>query len=341
VGLDRYLHERSIERTHTWGFSLGIGKWMSIAGTDTRSIVPVTRYGIDGQRQESYLGLRSYDAKGAVEEISWSGEFNAQMKEFAREPLLAQFAFGIHLLWRQQPTRLSDADIDVFLDAAVIWGVMTPDAAAGLRPTLRTHLGRSCDATVQIVVADKGSTATLRRILAAAPSAPGIASALGAAMPWRAGSIGRTQATLRRNLYGPLWEAYFRSPDTSPGSLAASASTYLTSQKYPDLGRLELQFRDLRPYTFAGLAELNGNTPESAREFVGALETLRQALDADAPGQPTIGNVFRGLAGFWAQSLTLRAAGVYLIEAARTAQALDEVQRAATFEVDGKAIVFG
>jgi hypothetical protein len=190
-------------------------------------------------------------------------------------------------------------------------------------------------------VTDRSGQPTLRRTLEGMASAPAITAALGEAMPWRAGSIGRTQPAVRRNLYGPLWEAYFKSPDTPSSSLATSANMFLTEQNYPDLGRLELQFRDLRPYTFAGLSELNANTPASAHGFVSAFAALRRALDANESGQPTLDRVFRDLSGFWAQSLHIRAAGVYLIQAARAAGVFADVKRGATFEVDGHAIVLG
>ena len=97
----------------------------------------------------------------------------------------------------------------------------------------------------------------------------------------------------------------------------------------------------MRPYTFAGLAELNGDTPARAKGFRQALETLRSAIDNAAPSQPTLGSVFHDLSAFWEQSHHVRAAGAYLLEAARTARVLDEVNRTLTFTVDGKTSVFG
>jgi hypothetical protein len=127
----------------------------------------------------------------------------------------------------------------------------------------------------------------------------------------------------------------------SPSLLAASANHAFAGGDFADLGHLELEFQTVRPFTFAGLAELNGDTPARAKGFRQALDTLRTAIDNSAPSQPTLGSVFRDLSAFWEQSHHVRAAGAYLLEAARTAQVLDEVKRTVTFAVDGKVLVLG
>jgi hypothetical protein len=341
IALEQYLNEKTVERTASWGFTLGIGKWATLGGTDTRTIVPVVRRNVRDERQESYLGLRAYQGNWIGQTFKWSADFNAEMNGFAERPLVPQFAFGIHLLWQQTISRLSENDVDALLDAAVLWGVMTQLEAADVRGRLVEHVGRACDATVQMMVADTTRKPTLRTVLASLGSAPSVAAALGAAMPWRAGSIGRTHVATRRNLYAPLWQMYLDAPDMSPSLLAASANHALAGGDFADLGHLELEFQTVRPFTFAGLAELNGDTPARAKGFRQALETLRSAIDNSAPSQPTLGSVFHDLSAFWEQSHHVRAAGAYLLEAARTARVLDAVNRTLTFTADNTTSVFG
>jgi hypothetical protein len=341
LALERYLNEKRVERTQSWGFTLGLGKWATLGGTDTRTIRPAVRRDIRGQRQETYLGLRAYQGNWIGQSFKWSADFNAEMNGFAQSPLASQFSFGIHLLWQQTISRVSDNDIDVLLDAAVLWGVMTQLEAADVRGRLLAHTGKGCDATVQMTLADTPRSPTIRSVLAALGSAPGVAGALGAAMPWRAGSIGRTHVATRRNLYAPLWQMYLDAPDMSPSLLAQSANHAFAGGDFADLGHLELEFQTVRPFTFAGLAELNGDTPARAKGFRQALEILRTAIDNAAPSQPTLGSVFHDLSAFWEQSHHVRAAGAYLLEAARTARVLDQVSRTMTFTVDGATLVFG
>jgi hypothetical protein len=273
--------------------------------------------------------------------VKWSADFNAEMASFARDPLVSHFSLGVHLLWEQTIDHLSETDVDVLLDAAVLWGVMTQLDAATVRPQLVARAGRSCDASVQMTIADRGPRTAFRTILASLDRAPGIATALGAAMPWQAGSIGRTHVAVRRNLYGPLWQAYLDRPAMSPSLLAASAQHAFADGDFADLGFEELQFRARGPFTFAGLADLNSNTPARAKGFREALDALHAALDSGASSQPTLGSVFHDLSAFWEQSHHIRAAGAYLLEAARTAGVLDDVGRTATFTIDGKTEVFG
>jgi hypothetical protein len=341
VTLQRFLNEKSVERKQSWGFTLGIGKWFSIAGTDSRTIRPVVRRDFQDRRQESYLGLRGYEGHWMNDTVKWSADFNAEMATFAHDPLVSHFALGIHLLWEQTTNHLSETDVDVLLDAAVLWGVMTQLDAATLRPQLVAQAGRPCEASVQMTIADRGPRTAFRTMLASLDHAPRIAMALGAAMPWQAGSIGRTHVAVRRNLYGPLWQRYLDAPEMSPSLLAASAQHAFADGDFADLGFEELQFRARRPFTFAGLADLNPGTPARAKGFREALDTLRAALDSGAPSQPTLGSVFHDLSAFWEQSHHIRAAGAYLLEAARAARILDDVGRTATFSIDGKALVLG
>jgi len=166
VTLQRYLNEKSVERKQSWGFTLGIGKWFSIAGTDSRTIRPVVRRDFQDRRQESYLGLRGYEGQWMKDTVKWSADFNAEMATFAHDPLVSHFALGIHLLWEQTTDHLSETDVDVLLDAAVLWGVMTQLDAATLRPQLVAQTGRPCEASVQMAIADRGPRTAFRTMLA-------------------------------------------------------------------------------------------------------------------------------------------------------------------------------
>jgi hypothetical protein len=342
IGLVQYLNEKEIERKASWGFTLGVGKWLKIGGTDTRDIKSVTRGNIDPkQRQESYLGFRGYKGSWVGETFEWGGDLKADMPGFSDDPRASDFTYGIHLLWKQTHDRLSDDDVDIFLDAAVLWGVISQVEAAQRRPELIAAKDKACTATVQLTVADKETKRTFRALLSALGSAPAISSALAAAMPWRAGSVGRTQVAIRRSAYAPLFQKYLDQPDLQPSELASAANRFFAHGDFSDLGVLELHFKAVRPFTFAGLAELNSDTPARAVGFRRALDTLRAGIESRAGSQATLKPVFHDLSAFWEQSHHVRAAGAYLVEVARSAAVLDDVERTATFTVDGETLVVG
>ena len=342
VVLDQYLNEKKIERTEKLGLharhrQVGDARRDRHAARSYRSFAATFTIDV----RNTILVFARTKGNWIGQTFNWSADFNAEMTGFAENPLVSQFSFGIHLLWQQTINRLSANDVDVLLDAAVLWGVMTDFQASDARRRLVEKVGAKCDATVQMTIADTARKPTLRSVLGSLASAPTLAAALAAAMPWRAGSVGRTQVATRRSVYAPLWQMYLNAPDMSPSLLAASANQALSGGQFADLGHLELEFETVRPFTFAGLAELNGDTPGRAKGFQQALDTLRRAIDGAVPSQPTLGSVFHDLSAFWEQSHHVRAAGAYLLEAARTAGVIDEVKRTLTFTVDGKTLVFG
>jgi len=343
IGLVQYLNEKSIERKASWGFTLGVGKWLKIGGTDTRDIKSVTRGNIDPRlRQESYLGFRGYKGLWVGETFEWGGDLKADMPGFSEDPRAADFVYGIHLLWKQTHDRLSDDDVDIFLDAAVLWGAISQAEAARRRTELIASKGKACTATVQLMVEDKEKKQTLRALLSALGSAPGMASALAAAMPWLSHSgVGRTQVAIRRNAYAPLFQKYLDQPEMTPSELAQTANRLFAHGDFEDLGVLELHFAGSLPFTFAGLAQLNSDTPARAAGFRLALERLRAGIESGARSQATLKPVFHDLSAFWEQSHHVRAAGAYLVEAARSAAVLDDVERTATFTVGDETLIVG
>jgi len=342
VELRRYLNATEIEQKHSWGFTLSVGKWLTVAGTDKRNITKVTRRDIGGhRRQESYLGFRGYQGSWAGETFEWGGDLKADMPGFSDDPRASDFAYGLHLRWQQTHDRLSENDLDIFLDAAVLWGAISQAEAARRRSELAAAKGRPCTATVQVTVADQETKQTLRALLAAMASAPGIESSLAAAMPWRADNIGRTHVAVRRGIYAPLFQMYLNEPAMTPSELALAANRRFAHSDFEDLGRLELNFKTVRPFTFAGLAELNSDTPARAVGFRRAFDVLRTGIENRASSEVTLKQVFHDLSAFWEQSHHVRAAGAYVVDVARSASLLPDVERTATFAVGNTTLVMG
>src|SRR6185503_13066411 len=96
----------------------------------------VHRTSVDGRRQESYLGFRGYKGSWVGETFEWSGDLKADMRDFSSDPRASDLSYGIHLHWKQTHTHLSEDDVDVFLDAAVLWGAISQVEAARRRPDL-------------------------------------------------------------------------------------------------------------------------------------------------------------------------------------------------------------
>ena len=65
-------------------FSLGIGKWVDVGGTDFRTVKKVERTNVEGALQRSYLGTRGYKGRWIGETYDWSVDLRADMKDYAK-----------------------------------------------------------------------------------------------------------------------------------------------------------------------------------------------------------------------------------------------------------------
>jgi len=88
IDLELYLNQKEIVRTHSWGFTLGFGKWATIGGKDFKKVSTIRRTDFQGRVQESYLGARSYTGTWVGEKSEWGVDLKADMKNYSAEPLV-------------------------------------------------------------------------------------------------------------------------------------------------------------------------------------------------------------------------------------------------------------
>lgn len=320
IALECYLHRESLERTQSWGFTLGIGPWIA-SGRQRRTLARVVQENLAGRPRVSTLGLGAYEGRWLGDVAEWVVDFNAAMPAFAAgaAPLANEFRLGLHLTWNWKEAKLTAEELDAYLDAAALWGVFEPPQAAEVRARLGSTIGRSAGVAVQLHVDDGSMRAILP--LAAAGRDADFAAALGAAMPWRAGSPGRAEPGRRRELYGALWGYYLEHPDAPARTLVEYARRYLSSRHEPELGFLEESYSKLVPTcTFVGLAKLaNQGTGAAWREFRNGAALLQEAFSSGAQENGVLEKSFPLMVNLWAQSHHVRALGAYLLELATAA----------------------
>ena len=329
--LEMYLNQKELTRAHSWGFTLGLGKWAQVGGRNFKKITTVRRSDLQGRIQESYLGARSYKGQWLNESFEWSVDLKADMKAYAFEPLVSDYSFGIHLVWIAKQNRLSGGELEEWLDTAIIWRVVR---VADL-PEIRGHLARAIDQEAQLRVHLTIPNSVLRAVLPDLSSASidAFAPALAAAMPWMKGSLARSNAERRRQVYAPLWRAYLANPSRSQASLAAAALEHVKEAGHPEMAAREVKGANgPDPFSFAGLARLNGDTRGACDAFTRGMRILHAAISSGARNQKTIDKVLAELDDLWAQSHHVRTIGSYLTEAAEREGVLDTVTRAMTIE---------
>jgi hypothetical protein len=329
--LERYLHRESLARTQSWGFTLAIGPWMA-SGKQRRILSRVVQEDLAGRPRVSTLGLGAYEGRWLCDVAEWVVDFNAAMPAFAAgpAPLVNEFKLGLHLTWNWKEANLAADELDAYLDAATLWRVFEPAEAAEIRQRLEPAVGRPAGVAVQLQVDD----VSLRSILplAATGRDADFAAALGAAMPWRAGSPGRAEPEHRRELYGALWGYFLDNPDVPARTLVEYARRYLSSRHEPELGFLEESYSKLVPTcTFVGLAKLaNQGTAAAWKDFRSGAALLHEALSAGEQEGDTFNKAFSLMVNLWAQSHHVRALGAYLLELATAARIAHCVARTLT-----------
>jgi hypothetical protein len=332
--LELYLNQKSITREHSWGFTLGFGKWASVGGTDFKKVSTVRRTDIQKRVQDSYLGARSYSGTWVGETHEWGVDLKADMKNYTADPpLVSDFSFGVHLRWAVEQKALSPNELEEWLDSGVIWQVFREQDIIETRARLSQALTRHATLNVQIVVPN----AVMRTVLPALAATPveNFASSLALAMPWMNISDARQSAARRRQLYAPLWKLYLEHPDHTQGEFASAAEQHVRNE-----GRTELILTERRPsgpdpFSFAGLTQINGNTRGACQAFTLGCSILQTALVSGARNQNTIDKAVGKMDDLWAQSHHVRAIGAYLLDAAQAAGVLSDVTRTMTVEANG------
>ena len=336
--LETYLNQKTLVRERSWGFTLGLGKWAEIGGKDFKRVSRTERRNIRGRLQDSYLGARGYTGQWIGERFAWTVDLRADMPAFAVHdiPLVTEYEFGIHLVWTANQKKLSANECEQWLDSAVVWGVLPEHDLDAARERLRSMVDRECDVALQLAVPDEALRAMLPAI--AAGGAASFAHALAIAMPWHTGG-GRTSAARRRDLYAPLWALYLREPHSSPADLSRAAGTHFETRQLRDLAFIERRFETSRPFTFAGLVELNGDTHGACAAFTRGVAILQSAIAGGAPNNRIINKAFEAMNDLWTQSHHVRTVGAYLVDAASTAGVLRMVNRTMTVTSGSDTVV--
>jgi hypothetical protein len=336
--LETYLNQKTLTRERSWGFTLGIGKWVDIGGKDFRRVVRTERRNINGRLQENYLGTRGYKGKWIGDTFAWTVDLKADMHAFAVHdvPLVTEFAFGLHLVWTASQKTLSPDECDQWLDGAVVWRVLPEMDLDHGRERLSAMLNRGCEVTLQVAVPDD-ALRTMLPSLAVADSSV-FAPALATAMPWQKGG-GRTSASRRRELYSPLWALYLREPHMSPGDLSRAGAAHFEKQQLRELAFAERRFDAVRPFTVAGLVELNDDTHGACTAFTRGAAMLQSAITSGAPNQKTIDKVFETMNDLWTHSHHVRTIGAYLLESATAAGVLNIINRTMTVRSGDDVVV--
>ncbi|MDT5295273.1 MAG: hypothetical protein QOJ76_2153 [Acidobacteriota bacterium] len=340
--LHNYLHRKSVTRTHTWGFSLSITPWgLTLKGQDKLEKALVVQENIDDFQRVAFNGMRSYEGAWPGSTDNWAVDFKAQTPNFSHNkiPTTCDFEYGLSFNWGWEEKALSRDELLGCLDHAVIWRVVSADDVGGIVERLADRIGRRAKLSLELTFDNDTLRALLPAVAVGEEASPDhekmtkndvlATLALGAAMPLWEPYEARRSPFVRKTLYAPLWEAYFRDDELPARDYAKTAAKLLPAVAGNNHINIEgLAGREgalvAQPdiHTFAGQIFYNGDAEHMQsvhRKWLRFVEGLKMLNAAVTPvgcvpyTTGTISDIFDRLQGFWSQVLYLRAAGVYLL----------------------------
>ena len=353
AGLKKYLRRRSVKRTKTWGFNLGISPFgFRAGGRDRLETSRVTQENIKGAQRVAYDGLRGYEGEWMDDKVTFAADFKAEMKNFSADgpAKTCEFEYGLSLNWEWDEGALGRAEFLNVLDHAQLWQVVPARRAEQTLKQVEGRFGQAARVQMELT-ADHEALVGLLPLLVNPPAPPfnppagytGFdadrrlecwgAEALAAAMPYMEMFDGRDQPARRKNLYAPLWRRYFGEDSRPFGEYRDIA--FRNIPRLSDDLRLELKNdeglaaherrKEMRQSTFAGMIELHqgpgGTAAGVHRNWQSFARGLKSLEAAARPGNclphELVEKSFDDMARFFGQSLYLRAAGFFLAEVAR------------------------
>jgi hypothetical protein len=356
TAVERFLNQKTIATTESWGFTLGIGKW-KFFGTDTKEQKAIVQTDIDGKNRIAYRFLRKYDASFG-EKFSWTVDFKAEMDNFVANPSACDFECGLHFA-RTAEDKFDDDDMRRVFDDALIWQSVSVQGLADTIAKIEAEnlLGKKAKAVTQFIIKD----ATLKKLLPLVEAADNdtlMAQALAMAMVYDDRFKTRSEnLNDRQRVYEPLWKRYFAEPNLEGGSYAMMAANFIRNQQMSDAFKLA-EFEKgtglpagqpvftMRLETFSGAihfhhkSNVNSTINDFRKNFINGLTTLNRITKNCQP-HTGFKEAFEDMRPFFTQSLYVRAAGVYLIRLAARNQLLGEISRSCTVAYPDKTFAFG
>jgi hypothetical protein len=333
LALETYLNQQTMKRERSWGFTLGIGPWVTLGGKDTDSLLVIKRRNVEGRVQESYLGARGYEGRWIGETFKWSADFKADMRGYSQATVavLPEFDLGLHLAFASRRRKLSAGDIDDYLDFASLWQIVGDADRDERRAELMEMKGRDLEMAIQLTVGDEAFKLMLPLVAGAADA--DLAGALAAAMPRHQTIHGLRSVAERVSTYRAIWHFCLTHPQASREELRARAGSVLQAAGNAVLASFERSSDPNHPlfgFTLTSRVALDGEPLGPWRQFRNGAALLHQGPVSGGAAETTLDRARKNMQACWTQVHRLRAIGAFLVDTAARAGVLAKVGRSFT-----------
>ncbi len=281
--VNRYLHQTSLERSSTLGFSIGLGRWFNAKSLTTRKIREVWQTDIDGNMRLAQLGMLSYEDSWQGAQRSWSATLKADAAVFRKAPLREDFTLGIHLLANSDIDSLSNL-ADAF-ETALLFGVFDASGKA------TAHASLSGMDVVSTAVSFSLEGTSFNKVLHALSNltAAQFGDALAAGMGIWSSVPARNDLAVRKHVYGPVWadvvsNGYQLSSTSLAFRVALRRAGFTNTDQQKEGGPRPIQaIGQLRPRSAARMAYDHSSLSERFENLNNAIDLLLSTT-GDYPG---------------------------------------------------------
>lgn len=320
VDVQKYLNEKQVSTSKSWGFGFSVaGKGFS--GRDFEEVDRIIRKNLEGRRQVVIDITRGYKSKWFGTDVSWLGNFNAEMDGFSvlEHPTMQEFDYSMYLNMNFD-LKADEEKLREFLDLGVLWGAtdqketdrLTEKYLSSLKDQQATFEARLLipDAVMRPLahqLTRNGFNATIIQLLG---------QSLAGAMSYMKTFTERQTVRGREALYAGLWEYYLQNPRRSTAHYADVAGDTLREKVgNNNLSRGEEQlYNQPGSEYFSSMIFTNRNLYKDITSFLKGMHTLSNGMTKNSLYDDEFEGAYRRIIRFFDQSFYVRTLGAFLVK---------------------------
>lgn len=327
IKVESYLNRKTTNTEYSWGFSIGIGKFVNLSSIDKTKIEVTETKNEQGQGQISCLGEQFYSSNWNGMKQFWGSVFTAQLPNFSQKPTFDAFNYGFSLAWKPENKKATDNDLAKIVDIAAIWKCLddSSETTFPLSQELTQDLAKASN--LRYIVSLKMANTiflNLLKIIALQSKddrLKGITKAFAMCTPYNETVPIRQNIRARTRAYLPLWKAY---TEQNLGDVAQTAASVFQADR--SLSDYEKNRGSVG--SFASLADDNGNLLHYIQQSIDSFIKLQQNISSKKDfTEKEFRQIFESANALWEDSFGTQAFGAYLMDLAESQGLLNEIER--------------
>ncbi len=327
IKVESYLNRKTTNTEYSWGFSIGIGKFVNLSSIDKTKIEVTETKNEQGQRQIACLGEQFYTSNWNGMKQFWGSVFTAQLPNFSQKPTFDAFNYGFSLAWKPENKKATDNELAKIVDIAALWKCLDDSSettfplsqqlvqdlakAANLRYMVSLKMGNTIFLNLLKIIVLQSKDDRLK----------GITKAFAMCTPYNETVPIRQNIRARTRAYLPLWKAY---TEQNLGDVAQTAASVFQA----DSSLSDYEKNKGSVGSFASLADDNGNLLHNIQQSIDSFVKLQQNISSKKEfTEKEFRHIFENANALWEDSFGTQVFGAYLMDLAESQGLLTEIER--------------